>query len=136
MENPLQFHQPLLQEPHPAVTQSPSLLERLKEPEISKPTKTLRERLSIRLKPWLNRSERGKRKSHKLSLRSVKSLPQIQEEMMNLNQIQSIDTLAPLTESKPKLLNRINMEQISRTPSLENERMNLIGEVNDMMNLD
>ena len=43
--------------------------------------------------------------------------------------------LSPLTESKPSLLHRLNMDSKSLSPSLESERLVLKGEVKDMMNL-
>jgi hypothetical protein len=137
MERPPLFHQPL-SKGHPAETRTPSLLDRLKKQGKAKSTKVpLLERLSDRLKPSLKRSGQGKQISRNLSLKLVKSLPQNQKETNNSSQTLSNDIPPPSTESRPLLLNRIDMgpSSPSQSSARVNERVDLAMEVDDMRNL-
>src|SRR5271168_1466053 len=121
---------------HPAETLAPSLLTRLSVQEKNNLTKpSLQERLSSKLKPWLNHLGQEKPKNHKLSLRLVKSLPMNQQETSNSNLMHSNDMYRCWMESKPSLLNRIDMGRMSPVQCSESEEMDLLGEINDLKNL-
>jgi hypothetical protein len=133
MEKPL-LHQPQPRD-HPAETQTPSLLERLSNQEKNKTKLPLRERLSNKLKPWLNLSGRESPRNHKRSLKSVKSSPQIREEMSKSNLTHLSVIQQPSMESKPSLLKRMHMGPKSPTPRSENVGLSLVEEINDLKNL-
>src|ERR1700678_458991 len=131
----LSLHQ-RLSTAHPAETLAPSLLTRLSVQEKNNLTKpSLQERLSSKLKPWLNHLGQEKPKNHKLSLRLVKSLPMNQQGTSNSNLTHSNDMYQRWMGSKPSLLNRIDMGRMSPVQCSESEGMDLMGEINDLKNL-
>ena len=88
-----------------------------------------------KLNPWLSHSGQEKSRNCKLSLKSVRSLPQMKEEMNNSNRTHLIDMHLPSTVLKPSLISRINMEISSPTPYSEKEKTMLAEEVSNMKNL-
>ena len=123
---------------HPVNPRNPSLQERLSDPEKVKTTKPpLLERLSRGLKPWLNPSELGRIRSRTQLSKSARSSPKKQTEMNRPKVTHSTNILQPSMESKPSLLNRLNMGCDSSTPDLfsESKRTALAMEVKDMRHL-
>src|SRR5271168_919942 len=117
----------------PVESQTPSLLERLSpQEEIKTPRLPLLERLSSELSPWLNHLGRRKPRNRKQSLKLVKSWPQSPEETSKSRETHSTDIHVLSTESKPSLLDRLNMECNSSTPYSESERREMRKEVDDM----
>ena len=55
--------------------------------------------------------------------------------MSNSSQTHLSDTVPPSMESKPSLLNRMNMESASPTPYSRNERMSMMMEIDDLKHL-
>ena len=115
---------------------TPLLLQQLSSPESCKLKEMLPlwDRLSNKFRPLLSRLGQAKLRSRKPSLKLVKSLPQSLE-TNSLNQTNSSNILPHSTESRPSLLNHMNMETSSSTLYSEGVRTSLVMEVSDMKHL-
>ena len=130
---------PTLDQTDPQLQETPpTLLARISpQLKVRNMNQPLLERLSNGLNQSSSCSEPTKSRNHKPYCKLDKSLQQSQQEMNTSIQVHLNNMQQPLTESRPSLLQRINMELKSseQGPCTKEELVSLVSKVEDLQNL-